>query len=75
MREIINRAGNIEDDADQLVARCLDLMGCIEVSQETRLELVKYAKELAQENRKTKASLRVSDLLQMIVATVDYQFC
>ena len=75
VREIINRAGNIEDDADQLVARCLDLMGCIEVSQETRLELVKYAKELAQENRKTKASLRVSDLLQMIVATVDYQFC
>ena len=75
VREIINRAGNIEDDADQLVARCLYLMGCIEVSQETRLELVKYAKELAQENRKTKASLRVSDLLQMIVATVDYQFC
>ena len=75
VREIINRAGNIEDDADQLVTRCLDLMGCIEVSQETRLELVKYAKELAQENRKTKASLRVSDLLQMIVATVDYQFC
>ena len=75
IQEIIKKAEHMGDNPDQIVARCLDLMGCIDVRQETHSQLIIYAEELAKKNRKSKTQFKISDLLQMIVATVDYQFC
>ena len=63
----------------ELVTRCLDLMGGVRVSGETHESLVEYAKELKTMRVGTgtegvEKDVNVLDLLQMVVATVDYQF-
>ena len=82
IQEIIQRAGSLDEDPAELVARCLDLMGGVRVSDETRHSLVEYTKELntmskgagTEGEEKDEKGVDVVDLLQMIVSTVDYQF-
>ena len=71
IKEIVKRAGSLDDDPSALVDRCLDLLGGIVVSDTTHSELVAYTKHL-EENRSE--SVDISDVLKMIVSTVDYQF-
>jgi len=64
---------------EQLVDGCLDLLGPVEVSPETRKELVAQAKEWGQTGWATETSAktadkRVGEMLQLIVATREYQF-
>jgi Protein of unknown function (DUF1800) len=64
---------------EQLVDGCLDLLGPVEVSPETRKELVAQAKEWGQtgwasETSAKTADKRVGEMLQLIVATREYQF-
>lgn len=64
---------------EQLVDGCLDLLGPVEVSPETRRELVAQAKEWGQtgwasETSAKTADKRVGEMLQLIVATREYQF-
>ena len=64
---------------EQLVDGCLDLLGPVEVSPETRTELVAQAKEWGQtgwasETSAKTADKRVGEMLQLIVATREYQF-
>ena len=64
---------------EQLVDGCLDLLGPVEVSSETRQELVAQAKEWGQtgwasETSAKTADKRVGEMLQLIVATREYQF-
>ncbi|PYN53546.1 MAG: hypothetical protein DMD94_18050 [Candidatus Rokuibacteriota bacterium] len=64
---------------EQLVDGCLDLLGPVEVSAETRRELVAQAKEWGQtgwasETSSKTADKRVGEMLQLIVATREYQF-
>ena len=64
---------------EQLVDGCLDLLGPVEVSAETRKELVAQAKEWGQtgwasETSAKTADKRVGEMLQLIVATREYQF-
>jgi uncharacterized protein DUF1800 len=64
---------------EQLVDGCLDLLGPVEVSAETRKELVAQAKEWGQtgwasETSSKTADKRVGEMLQLIVATREYQF-
>ena len=64
---------------EQLVDGCLDLLGPVEVGSDTRQELLDQAKEWGQIrwdselNTKT-ADKRVGEMLQLIVATREYQF-
>ena len=79
IQEILQRAGSLDDDPDGLVTRCLDLMGGVRVSDETRHSLVKYAKELKTMGKRAgtegdEKGVGVLELLQMVVSTVDYQF-
>jgi len=65
--------------ADQLVDGCLDLIGPIEVGADTKQELVAQAKEwgpLAWDNAAHAeiADQRAAEMLQLIVATREYQF-
>ena len=64
---------------EQLVDGCLDLLGPVEVGSGTRQELIDQAKEWGQlswdsELRARTADKRVGEMLQLIVATREYQF-
>ena len=79
IKEILDRAGGLGDDAEQLVPRCLDLMGGLRVSDDTHNLLVAYTKKLSEMNEGSSGDgeeqeVGVLPLLQMIVSTVDYQF-
>src|SRR5713226_9284158 len=65
--------------SEQLVDGCLDLLGPVEVGAETRKELVEQSKawgptSWANETNAKAADLRVGQMLQLIVATREYQF-
>jgi hypothetical protein len=64
---------------DQLVTSCLDLLGPIEVNSDTRKELTEQANEwgkLSWENDAAAqlAAKRATEMMQLIVATREYQF-
>ena len=75
VRDMVDRVGSLDDAPSQLVDRCLDLLGSINVSEQTYDSLVAYAKELSSiENDDAEGSVGVHNLLQMTASTVDYQF-
>lgn len=75
VKDMVDRVGSLDDDPSQLVDRCLDLLGSINVSEQTYDSLVAYAKELSSiENDDVEGSVGVHNLLQMTASTVDYQF-
>jgi hypothetical protein len=64
---------------EQLVDGCLDLLGPVEIGADTRKELIDQAKEWgeltwAREVSAKAADKRVGEMLQLIVATREYQF-
>jgi hypothetical protein len=64
---------------EKFVDECLDLMGPVEVGNDTRQGLLKYARsgeniELHSEALQEENAQRVSRMLQLIVATREYQF-
>src|ERR687887_2326871 len=80
VRAIINRLkAKAPLSPEQLVDGCLDLLGPYEVAAETRQELIDQAKEWGQLRWDSEASAktadqRVGEMLQLIVATREYQF-
>ena len=81
VRSIVDRVadGDTAMTPEALVDRCLEMIGPIEVSDDTRMELVTHAQDegpLAWDTRdeyKT-SSRRVGDMLALIAATTEYQF-
>jgi len=64
---------------EQLVDGCLDLLGPVEVGTDTRRELIDQAKEWGpmswdSEVKARTADKRTAEMLQLIVATREYQF-
>jgi hypothetical protein len=64
---------------DQLVDRCLDLLGPVEINADTRRELTDQAKlwgNLSWDNDAAAqiAAQRATEMMQLIVATREYQF-
>jgi hypothetical protein len=80
VRAIINRLkakGTLSPE--QLVDGCLDLLGPVEIGSDTRQELLDQAKEWGplswdSESNAQIADKRVGEMLQLIVATREYQF-
>ena len=70
-KDIISRAGSLDDDPSRIVDSCLDLMGGLNVSESTYQSLVSYTKELKEV---ADDAVGVHNVLQMLVSTVDYQF-
>ena len=68
--EMLSKAGSLDDNPEQLVSRCLDLLGALTVSDETLSSLNAYAKTLSDE----KGNVGVHNLIQMAASSVDYQF-
>ena len=64
---------------DQLVDRCLDLVGPLEVGEDTRTALSAYADsvgdvDLGSDEARTENAGKVARMLQLIVASREYQF-
>ena len=63
---------------EQLVDGCLDLLGPVEVSADTKQQLLSQANEWGQisweQRRSHVADQHVGQMLQLIVATREYQF-
>jgi len=78
VQSMINRLKDQNSQTPEaFVDACLELMGPLEVNQETRQELVDHAKVGGNLNWATDAagsSERVGELLQLIVSTRDYQY-
>jgi hypothetical protein len=80
VQSLINRLksrGNLSPEA--FVDACLDLMGPLEVNEETRQELIDHASPGGalkwDTQQEVKASTeRVSEMLQLIVSLRDYQY-
>tara|TARA_Y100001960_G_scaffold95439_1_gene102758 strand:- start:2169 stop:3530 length:1362 start_codon:yes stop_codon:yes gene_type:complete len=70
VKDIIQRVGSLDNDPEQLVDRCLDVLGNIKVTSQTRQELMEYIEIL----KKQEDSVTSADLIQMVVSTVDYQY-
>ncbi len=65
--------------SDQLVNRCLDLVGPLEVGEDTRAALSAYADsvgdvDLGTDEARTENAGKVARMLQLIVASREYQF-
>ena len=80
VRAIIQRVRGRGDrfSADGLVDECLDIMGPITLSEETRREVVEHAQGLGQVDFSTEEGARASEervkeVLQLIVSTREYQ--
>ena len=74
VKEIIERVGSLDDDPSQLIDRCLDVLGNIKVTSQTRQELTEYTVTLKNQIKAQEGSANPADLIQMIVSTVDYQY-
>ena len=64
---------------ERLVDGCLDLMGPIDVTEDTKKELLEHARKggalpHGTQGERAKFARRVGEMLQMIGATADYQF-
>ena len=80
VRSMINRLSSQGDlSPEGFVDTCLDLMGPLEVNQETRRELVSHATEggtlvWSTEQENSSSTQRVGEMLQLIVSLRDYQY-
>ena len=77
VRAIISRLGSEGDtmSPDRLVDGCLDMVGVYELTEETRDRLVAHAQKLGELRTGTEEFTRsVGQMLQLIVATQEYQF-
>ena len=80
VRDIISRLAERGSlSPDQLVDRCLELVGPLEVGDDTRAALSAYADsvgdvDLGSDEAKTENASKVARMLQLIVASREYQF-
>jgi uncharacterized protein (DUF1800 family) len=76
VKDIISRLGSENiSNPEALVDRCLDMVGSYELAPETRQQLVEHAQKGGPVKPGTEEySNRVGEILQLIVATQEYQF-
>ena len=74
MRNIIDRiklAGSIPKD---VIDACLDIMGPMDVSDQTRRELIDHSEKQGDFDWNCDGEERLIEVLQLLVATREYQF-
>jgi hypothetical protein len=74
VRAIIDRIKFAGINPEVVVNACLDIMGPMEISRETRMELVEHAEKEGDFNWDTSGEGRLIELLQLLVSTREYQF-
>ena len=74
VRQIIDRIKVAGTNPTDIVDTCLDIMGPMEVSDQTRSELVAHSEKDGNFNWNTTGEERLIELLQLLVAPREYQF-
>ena len=81
VRLVVDRmsSGSSAMSPEEFVDGCLDLIGPLEVGEKTRASLIEHARsggELARgsEEERGRFASRVAEMLQLIVATAEYQY-
>jgi len=74
VRSIMSRVKNAASEPADVVDACLDIMGPMRVSDQTRSELVQHGEKLGSFDWATTGEERLTELLQLLVATREYQF-
>ena len=81
VKDIVDRlgSGGVTVSPEQLVDRCLDLVGPLDVSDEAREGLLQYANSVGElrfgtETQREESQARIVRMVQLIVATREYQF-
>ena len=78
VREIVERVKGADSSPEAVVSACLELLGPVEVKDETMSELVSHVApegDLSWDDTdEADSARRVSEILQLIVATREYQF-
>ena len=76
--DIIERVKGSGESPESAVDACLEMLGSVVVKDETRAELIEHASARAHLNgneaRESESARRVAEILQLIVATREYQF-
>ena len=82
VRALIDRLASEEDgdmlSPESLVDRCLDLLGPLQASEDTRASLVEYASRLGDVDLKDResggeAEQRVSNMLRLVASTREFR--
>ncbi|MCE2464195.1 MAG: hypothetical protein J4F46_09890, partial [Dehalococcoidia bacterium] len=69
------KAGPDNMSPEEFVDGCLDLIGPVQVSESSRNSLIEYAKRSGDIQRSSaNFPQRVTEMLQLIVATAEYQY-
>ena len=74
VRQIIDRIKIAGTTPANIVDACLDIMGPMEVSDQTRSALVDHSEKEGEFSWNTTGEERLIELLQLLVATREYQF-
>ncbi len=73
IRRIIDDLSSNGRSPEQVVDECLDLLGCLEINDDSRAELVEHAAANG-DTESSRSEERVSELLQLIVSLREFQF-
>jgi len=74
VESIIGRVRKAGTEPSDIVDACLDVMGPLIVSETTRSELIAHANRLGEFDWSATGIERLTELMQLIVATREYQF-
>ena len=72
--KMIDRVSSTSFKPEDVVDACLDIMGPLEVTTETRAELIDHVSPQGDFDWQSTGVTRTLELLQLIVATREYQF-
>ena len=73
IRRIIDDLSSNGRSPEQVVDECLDLLGCLEINDDSRAELVEHAAANG-DTESSRSEERISELLQLIVSLREFQF-
>ena len=78
VRQIVEQMKSVDNSPESVVSECLQQLGAVQVTDETMSELVGHASLkgdlIWDEDNEAESAQRVSEILQLIVATREYQF-
>ena len=80
VKKIISRVKKVGLDPKTLVESCLDVLGPMNVSEQTMKALLEHAEKLGNRTadntyKETDVTQIIIELLQLVVSTREYQFC
>ena len=74
VKSIIDQVSRVASKPQEVVDACLDIMGPLEIAEKTHSELLEHVYSQGDFDWQSNGITRTLELLQLIVATREYQF-